>query len=62
MAENRACQRPECSQPGKLRTIVNPENGGKVKIRLCDGDYKAARAKEPPLWLHELLTHVGLVG
>jgi len=63
MAEKTPCQRPDCDQPGKLRTMTDPAGGKKVKVRLCDEDYKEARAKEPPpLWLSELLTHIGLVG
>ena len=63
MAVKSLCQRPDCDQPGKRRTMTNPANGKKVKVRLCDEDYKEARATEPPpLWLNELLTHIGLVG
>ncbi len=57
------CQRSDCDQPGKLRTLTDPASRKKVKVSLCDKDYKEARAKEqPPLWLTELLTHIGLVG
>jgi hypothetical protein len=63
MAKKNPCQRPDCDQSGKLRTMKNPANGKKVKVHLCDEDYKEARAKEPPpLWLSELLTHIALVG
>ena len=63
MAEKIPCQRPDCDQPGKLRTMTDPANRKKVKVSLCDEDYREARAKEqPPLWLTELLTHIGLVG
>jgi hypothetical protein len=63
MAEMPPCQRPDCDQPGKLRMMTEPASGDKIKLRLCDEDYREARAKEqPPLWLSELLTHIGLVG
>ncbi|HVB82400.1 MAG TPA: hypothetical protein VNE82_20930 [Candidatus Binataceae bacterium] len=63
MAEQTPCQRPDCDRPGKQRTITDPAKGGKVKLRLCDQDYDAACAnKQSPLWLSELLTHIGLVG
>jgi hypothetical protein len=63
MAQKIPCQRPDCDQSGKLRTMTDPANGKKLKVRLCDEDYKAARAEDqPPLWLTELLTHIGLVG
>jgi hypothetical protein len=62
MAKKTPCQRPGCDNLGKSRTIKDPANGKKVKVRLCDGDYKEARAEPPPLWLTELLTHIALVG
>jgi hypothetical protein len=63
MAENSVCQRPDCGNPGKLRTMTDPAKGKKVKLHLCDEDYDEARAnQEPPLWFRELLTHIGLVG
>jgi hypothetical protein len=58
-----SCQRPDCDQPGKLRTMTDPADGKKLELRLCDQDYKTAQADEqPPPWLRELLTHIGLVG
>ncbi len=63
MAETTPCQRADCDQPGKPRTMTDPVSGKKIKLCLCDEDYKEAKAKEqPPLWLTELLTHIGLVG
>ena len=63
MAENSVCQRPDCGNPGKLRTMTEPTKGKKVKLHLCDEDYDEARASQkPPLWFCELLTHIGLVG
>lgn len=63
MANKTPCQRPDCDQPGKLRTMTNPANGKKVNLHLCDEDYDEARAMEhPPRWFTELLTHIGLVG
>ena len=63
MAENNVCQRPDCGNPGKLRTMTDPAKGKEVKLLLCDEDYDEARASpEPPLWFRELLTHIGLVG
>jgi len=63
MAQATPCQRPDCDQPGKLRTVKEPAEGMKVKLSLCDEDYQAARAEDqPPPWLSELLTHIGLVG
>lgn len=63
MAETPPCQRSDCDQPGKPRVMTNPANGKKVELHLCDEDYDEALAKEqPPLWLGELLTHIGLVG
>lgn len=63
MAEQSPCQRPDCDKPGRPRTMQDPERHRKVKLRLCDGCYGAARASgEPPLWFRELLTHIGLVG
>ncbi|HVA84454.1 MAG TPA: hypothetical protein VNF28_06100 [Candidatus Binataceae bacterium] len=63
MAEVTPCQRPDCDQPGKLRAMTDPASGKKIKLQLCDEDYSEARANElPPLWLTELLTHIGLVG
>ncbi len=63
MAETTPCQRSDCDQPGKPRTITDPANGEKITLHLCDEDYEAAQAKEgPPLWLTELLKHIGLVG
>ncbi|HVA39099.1 MAG TPA: hypothetical protein VNF49_00420 [Candidatus Binataceae bacterium] len=63
MAETTPCQRPDCDQPGKPRTITDPAKGKKIALHLCDEDYKAAQAKQPPpLWLTELLKHIGLVG
>lgn len=63
MAKETPCQRPDCTEPGKLRTMTDPANGKKVELRLCDEDYQTARANEPqPAWLRELLTHIGLVG
>jgi hypothetical protein len=63
MAEMTPCQRPDCDQPGKLRRMTNPTSGEKMTLQLCDEDYREARAKEQsPLWLSELLTHIGLVG
>jgi len=63
MADETSCQRPDCDQPGKLRTMTNPANGKRIDLHLCDQDYDAAVAKDqPPRWLTELLTHIGLVG
>jgi hypothetical protein len=63
MAKKTPCQRPDCDNVGKPRTMTDPASGKKVKVRLCDEDYKEARATEPPpLWLSELLTHIALVG
>jgi len=63
MAQAAPCERPNCDQPGKLRTMTKPADRKEVKVRLCDQDYEAARAKDqPPAWLSELLTHIGLVG
>jgi hypothetical protein len=64
MAEKSVCQRSDCDKPGKPRKVTVPGNGKKVKLLLCDEDYaEAARAKDnPPVWLCELLTHLGLVG
>ncbi len=63
MAQANHCQRPDCDQPGKLRTVTEPAVGKEVKLNLCDEDYQEARAKDqPPPWLSELLTHIGLVG
>jgi hypothetical protein len=57
------CQRPDCDQPGKPRTMTHPTNGKEVDLILCDEDYAEAVAlKQPPRWLSELLTHIGLVG
>jgi hypothetical protein len=62
MAENNVCQRPDCGNPGKLRTMTDPAKGKEVKLHLCDEDYDEARASPEPLWFRELLTHIGLVG
>lgn len=63
MSKKIPCQRPDCDQPGKLRTMTDPVNEKKVKLYLCDEDYEAVRANEqPPPWLSELLKHIGLVG
>jgi hypothetical protein len=62
MADVNSCQRPGCDCRGEDREITNPANGRKVKLRLCDDDYKDARSDKPPLWLSELLKHIGLVG
>lgn len=63
MAKKTPCQRPDCDQPGKPRRVTDPSNGKQVKLSLCDQDYKDALVKEqPPVWLDELLTHIGLVG
>ena len=63
MAKKTRCQRPDFDNLGKPRSMTDPASGKKVKVSLCDGDYKEARAKEPPpIWLSELLTHISLVG
>jgi hypothetical protein len=63
MAETTLCQRPDCDRPGKPRTMTDPASGKKVKVQLCKEDYREARVKEhPPLWLRELLMHIGLMG
>ena len=63
MTETKPCQRPDCDQPGKPRTMTDPESGKTATLYLCDDDYNEAREKEqPPRWLSELLTHIGLVG
>jgi hypothetical protein len=63
MAKKTPCQRPDCDNPGKPRTMTDQASGKKVKLHLCDEDYKEARAGgEPPLWLTELLAHIALVG
>jgi hypothetical protein len=57
------CERPDCDNLAKPRTMTDPANGKKVKLHLCDEDYGEAIAKEqPPRWLRELMTHLGLVG
>jgi hypothetical protein len=63
MAKKTACQRPDCGQPGKPRTMTDSKRGKKVDLILCDEDYADAVAKEqPPRWLSELLNHIALVG
>jgi hypothetical protein len=63
MAEVTPCERPECDQPGKLRTITVPASEKEIEVHLCDEDYSEARAqKPPPRWFSELLNHIGLVG
>jgi len=63
MAQATPCQRPDCDQPGKLCTVTKPAAGKEVKLNLCDEDYQeASAANQPPHWLSELLTHIGLVG
>ena len=43
--------------------MTDPESGKTATLYLCDDDYNEAREKEqPPRWLSELLTHIGLVG
>jgi len=63
MAQATPCQRPQCDQPGKPRTMTEPAAGKEIKVTLCDEDYHEASAtNQPPPWLSELLTHIGLVG
>ncbi|HEY2523593.1 MAG TPA: hypothetical protein VGI29_00935 [Candidatus Binataceae bacterium] len=63
MAKKTPCQRPDCDEPGKLRTMTDPGNGKNVELILCDEDYADAVSRgAPPRWLSELLTHIGLVG
>jgi hypothetical protein len=53
MAKKTRCQRPDCDNLGKPRTMTDPASGKKVKVSLCE---------PPPIWLSELLTHISLVG
>jgi hypothetical protein len=63
MADQTPCQRPDCDQPAKPRSMTVPASGKKVTLSLCDEDYADAVAKdELPRWLSELMTHIGLVG
>ena len=63
MAEKNLCQRLDCDQPGKARKMADPASGKTIELILCDEDYADALAREePPHWLSELLTHIGLVG
>ena len=63
MAETQLCQRPGCDAQAKLHEMTDPATGKKVEVRLCDEDYKEARARpQPPSWLTELLAHIALVG
>ena len=63
MAKKTLCQRLDCDEPGKPRTMAEPASGKTIELILCDEDYADALAREePPHWLSELLTHLGLVG
>ena len=63
MADTTPCQRPDCDQPGKVRTMLIPKSRKTVRLNLCDEDYReACDEQRPPRWLGELLTHLGLVG
>jgi len=63
MVETQICQRPDCGAQGKLHEMTDPATGKKVHVRLCEEDYKEARARpQPPNWLSELLAHITLVG
>jgi hypothetical protein len=63
MVKKTLCQRLDCDQPGKPRAMTRLASGKKLELILCDEDYADALAREePPHWLSELLTHIGLVG
>ena len=62
MADANTCQRPGCDSRGEERELTRAADGRHVKLRLCDHDYREACSENPPLWLSELLKHIGLVG
>lgn len=62
MADGSTCQRPGCDSRGKERELASPADGSRITVRLCDQDYRKACSEKPPVWLTELLKHIGLVG